>query len=160
LGPVAVPLPIHCAGREITPDQVWCPPPSLALSGGVLAPLLRPGHQVLLTHDLCDGVLADPPAGLAQVVGDPRRSVLAVVSGEQLPDRRGQLRTPRMPRRAIPVAPLVEPRRAHPQRPARRGMRDLVFDPLSCDEPRHGYRLIASSTHYAERRVMPRMSVN
>jgi hypothetical protein len=39
-------------------------------------------------------------------------------------------------------------------------MRDAVLDPLSCDEAGHGYRLIASSTHNAEHRIMPRMPVN
>jgi hypothetical protein len=34
--------------------------------------LAHPGHQRLLAHDLRDGLLADPPARLAQVVGDPR----------------------------------------------------------------------------------------
>src|SRR5690349_10039562 len=143
---VAVPLLIHRARREITPDQVRRAPPSLALSSGVLAALLRSGHQMLLTHDRRDRVLTDPPPGLTQIVGDPRRTVLTVAGGEDLSDRRGQLRTPRMPRRPITVAPLVEPHRADPERPAGRGMRDLVFDPLGCDEPRHSYRLIASST--------------
>jgi hypothetical protein len=129
LGPVAVPLLIHRAGREITPDQVRRAPPCLALSGGVLAQLLRPGHQVLLTHDRSDGLLTDPPARLAQIVGDPRRAVLAVPGGEDLPDRRAQLRTPRMPRRGIPVAPLVEPRRLTPS------ARQAVACGIPCSTP-------------------------
>ena len=56
-------------------------------------------------------------------------------------------------RRGVPVAPLVEPRRADPQRPARHRVRDLVLDPLGRDEPGHRYRPIASSTQRATERL-------
>jgi hypothetical protein len=35
-----------------------------------------------------------------------------------------------------------------------------VLVPLGCDETGHGYRRIASSTHYAEGRIMPSGPVN
>lgn len=81
LGAVAVPLAIHLVGGEVPADQVRCPPSAPALAGGLPAPLLDPGDQVLFAHDLRDGVLADPPAGLVQIGGDPRRPVPAVMLG-------------------------------------------------------------------------------
>jgi hypothetical protein len=54
------------------------------------------------------GLLADLPARLAQVGGDPRRTVCAAVRGEDPPDRDRQLLPPCPPRRGVPVAPLVE----------------------------------------------------
>jgi len=72
LGAVAVPLLVHRAGREVAADQVRGPPPTPARAGGTPTLLAHPGHQMLLTHDLRDGLLADPPARLAQVIGDPR----------------------------------------------------------------------------------------
>src|SRR6476659_5105264 len=108
LSPVAIPLLIQRAGREITPNQVRRPPATVALAGGVPAPPLGPRDQALLAHDRSDGLLAHHPAGLAQIVGDPRRAELAVVRREQLLDRFAQLSTARMPRRGVPIAPLVE----------------------------------------------------
>src|SRR4051794_1329928 len=58
-----------------------------------------------------------------------------------------------MPRRRIAVPPLVEPRRADPQRPTRGGVRDLVLLPLGDDELGHRYRPIASSTQRATERL-------
>src|SRR4029453_5348401 len=152
-GAVPVPLLIQPAGREIPADQIRRPPPALALPGRRLAPALGTRDQAMLAHDRCDGVLPHPPPRIAQIVGDPRRTELAVVRSEQLPDRDRQLLAPGSPRRRVTVAPLVEPGLGHAQRPAGRGMRNPVLDPLGCDEPRHGYRLIASSTQRAALRL-------
>jgi hypothetical protein len=53
------------------------------LAGRALAAFLRPGDQALFTHQRGDGVLTDPPAGLAPIGGEPRRAVLAVMGSEQ-----------------------------------------------------------------------------
>jgi hypothetical protein len=47
---------------------------------------------VLLGHQRGDRVDADPPAQLTQILPDPRRTVAAVMPGEQQPDQRSQRR--------------------------------------------------------------------
>jgi hypothetical protein len=71
LGAVAVPLAVEPVGAEVPADQVRCPPPAAALPGGLLTLLAASGGQPELTHELCDGVLADPTPGVTQVRGDP-----------------------------------------------------------------------------------------
>jgi hypothetical protein len=50
-------------------DQVRCPPAAAARPGRAPAPTGLPRHQVKLAHHRGDGVLAHPPACLAQVRG-------------------------------------------------------------------------------------------
>src|SRR5207244_8272500 len=99
-----------------------------------LASLLRPSDQPLLAHDGCDGLLADPPAVIAQLIGDPRRTPLALMRGEALLDGDRQLLAPGPPRRGIPVPPLVVPRLADRQRPAAGGIWDAMLRPLGGHE--------------------------
>jgi hypothetical protein len=72
LGAVAVPLVVEPIRSEVPADQVRCAPPAAALPGGLFALLAAAGGQPELTHELGNGVLADPPAGIPQVGGDPR----------------------------------------------------------------------------------------
>src|SRR4051794_27648036 len=140
-------------GGEVAADQVRRPPPAPAPAGGLLAPPRRPNDEALLAHQRGDGVLADPLPGLAQVGGDPRGAVAAVMLGEQPGDLGGQADPPGMPRRGIAVPPLVEPRGANLQCPARGRIRDAVLLPLGGDEGGHRYRPIASSTQRATERL-------
>jgi hypothetical protein len=57
---------------------------SWTVAGGLLTPPSRAAHQAALAQDRGDSVLADRPAGLAQVPGDPRRAILAAVRGVDL----------------------------------------------------------------------------
>src|SRR4051812_38519279 len=77
------------AGGEVPAAQARRPPPPPARAAGLLAPLLRPGDELLVAHDLRDGVLADPLPGLLQVGGDPRGAVPTVMLGEQRGDLGG-----------------------------------------------------------------------
>ena len=58
---------------EVPLDQVRRPPAALPGPGRGPAFLLPPGGQALLAHHRGHGVLADRPAQLAQVSGNPRR---------------------------------------------------------------------------------------
>src|SRR4051794_2264423 len=153
LGAVAVPLAIQLVGREVPADQVRRPPPPPALAGGLLAPLLPPGDEVLVAHDLRDGVLADPLPGLMQVGGDPRGAVSTVMLGEQPGDLGGQRDPAGVLRRGVAVPPLVEPRLADAQRPAGGRVRHLMLLPPGGDKGGHRYRPIASSTQRATERL-------
>src|SRR3954454_19031129 len=153
LGAVAVPLAIQLVGREVPADQVRRPPPPPALAGGLLAPLLSPGDEVLVAHDLRDGVLADPLPGLLQVGGDPRGAVSTVMLGEQPGDLGGQRDPAGVLRRGVAVPPLVEPRLADAQRPTGGCVRHLMLLPLGGDKGGHRYRPIASSTQRATERL-------
>src|SRR3954447_13577308 len=73
--------------------------------------------------------------------------------GEQSGDLGGQADPPGMPRGGITVPPLVEPRRADLQCPARGRVRDAVLLPLGGDKGGHRYRPIASSTQRATERL-------
>jgi hypothetical protein len=158
LGAIAIPLVVEPIGAEVPADQVRCPPPAPALPGGLPAFTLGPGDQTELAHQLRDGVLADPPTLIAQVRGDPRRTVGAPMLGEQPPDLDLQLLPASVPGRGVAVAPLVEPRLGHRQRPTGGRLRDVVLRPLGGDEPGHRYRPIASSTQRATERLRPPMS--
>jgi hypothetical protein len=52
-------------------------------------------------HQLRDRVLTDPPPGLPQIRGDPRRPIRAAMRGEDLPDLHRQLPAPATPARSI-----------------------------------------------------------
>jgi hypothetical protein len=82
-------------------------------SGGAAASV-PPGGQALLAHQRRHRVLADPPAGVAQRGGDPRRPVPALARSEQPPDLGFQPLPPRSPRRQPAVPPLVKPGLRHP----------------------------------------------
>jgi hypothetical protein len=99
LGAVAEPSAVERGRREVPLDQVRCPPPAFAWPGRGLAFLLSPGRQAELTHERCDGVLAHPPSRLAQISGDPRRTVLAVMQPEQAGDLGFEPLPPLRPRR-------------------------------------------------------------
>src|SRR3954447_24685460 len=73
--------------------------------------------------------------------------------GEQSGDLGGQADPPGMPRGGITVPPLVEPRRADLQCPARGRVRHLMLLPLGGDKGGHRYRPIASSTQRATERL-------
>jgi hypothetical protein len=144
LGQVSAPAPVRLLRRaEVALQQVG------SLSG-VLAPAgQRPaattaGHQTLLAHQLCDGVLTDPPAPLPQLGGDPRRPIPAPMPFEHQRHLRGQRRPAGPAQRHIPIPPPVEPRLGHPQRPARGGVRHAMVGPLSGDKPGQAHRVIAS----------------
>jgi hypothetical protein len=62
--------------------------------------------------------------------------------------------------RQPPTGPLVIPGAGQSQRPAGLHTWDLVIFPLGGDQHGHRYRPIASLTHYAEYRIMPRSVVN
>jgi hypothetical protein len=83
LGAVAVPLAVDLRGAEVALDQVRGPPPALPWPGRGPALPRPPGRQALLAHQRSDGVLADPPPGIAQVSGDPRGAVPAMMQPEQ-----------------------------------------------------------------------------
>ena len=72
--------------------------PAPALPGGLLPLPAAPGRQTQLPHQLRDRVLADPPALIAQIGGDPRRPIGAPMLGEPLPDRDLQLLPAGVPR--------------------------------------------------------------
>ena len=127
---VAVPLVVEPIGAEITLDQVLGSPPAATLAGGLPAVSAATRDQPQLGHQLRHRVLTDPPALLAQVVGDPRRPVGPVMFGEQTPDRDLQLLTPGMLGRRVAVAPLVEPRLGDSQSSTRGRMRDAVLGPF------------------------------
>jgi hypothetical protein len=83
LGAVAVPLAIELLGGEVPADQVWrrlAPSPRPSCGAPVA---FRAGLQALLAQQCRDGVLTDPLPGLAQVSGDPRGAVAALVRGKQ-----------------------------------------------------------------------------
>ena len=63
---------------------------------GTTTPAAGAGHQTLLSHQLGDGVLAQPPPQRPQVRNNPRRPVRVAVAGEQVGDRRRQ-RCPSFP---------------------------------------------------------------
>src|SRR6266702_4120154 len=110
--------------------------------------------SVVLAHQARDGVLAHPPARLAQRGGDPRRPVLAPAPREQPRDLGFQPLAARRPRPQAAIPPLVKPGLGHPQRPARHRVRDAVLVPLGSDERGHGYLLpIASETQRATLRL-------
>src|SRR5215471_115416 len=163
LGAVAVPLAVQPGGGEVPLDQVRCPPAAPAWPGGGLTPALGPGHQVLLAHQRGDGVLAHPPAVVAQVGGDPRRSGVALMGVEQPLDFGGQARPPLRPRRQRPspgmTAPFVEPGLRHPQRPAGHAVPDAAPVPLGGDEGSHRYLPIASFTQRATLRLSTSRSI-
>src|SRR5664279_1009963 len=96
LGAVAVPPAVEPVGAELAADQIRCPPPSPALTGALLATLLASSCEPELAHHRRDGVLADHPALLTQVGGDPWGPVGAAMLGEQEPDPRRQLGLPGM----------------------------------------------------------------
>src|SRR5205814_8758714 len=106
-----------------------------------------------------DGVLADLPPGLAQIRGDPRRTVLAAVQREQAAHLGFELLPPPRPRPWPGVLPPVEPGLGHAQRPAGHRVRDLVIVPLSCDQCGHRYRPIASFTQRATLRLSTSRSI-
>ena len=58
----------HLAARRKKKRKSTTP----ARPGGGFAPGLAPRRQALLAHQRRDGVLADPPAFLAEISGDPR----------------------------------------------------------------------------------------
>src|SRR6266545_7498147 len=155
LGAVAVPPAVDPVGRELAPDQVRCPPPAFPRPGSALAALpAGAGGQALLTHQGRDGVLAHPPARLAQRGGDPRRPVLAPALREQPRDLGFQPLAARRPRPQAAIPPLVKPGPGHPQRPAAGRVRDAALVPLGSDERGHGYLLpIASETQRATLRL-------
>src|SRR5215813_11287004 len=159
LGPIAVPFAVDLRRGEVPLDQVRCPPPALPRPGSALAPVLPPRYQALLAHQRGDGVLAHPPARLAQVGGDPRRPVLALMLGEQAGDLGFEPIAALRPRRQRPAAPLVEPGPGHPQRPAGHHVRDAVIVPLGGDERGHRYRPIASLTQRATLRLSTSRSI-
>jgi hypothetical protein len=130
-----------------------CVPAALARPRGAPAPALRPGSCAQLAHQLRDGVLADPPAGVLQVRGDPRRPVLALMQREQAPDLGPEPLPASRPRRQRPASPLVKPGLRHSQRPAGYRVRDAMLRPLGGDERGHGYRPIASDTQRATLRL-------
>src|SRR3954454_10150739 len=112
-----------------------------------------PGDELLVAHDLRDGVLADPLPGLMQVGGDPRGAVPTVMLGEQPGDLGGQRHPAGVLRRGVAVPPLVEPRLADAQRPTGGRVRHLMLLPLGGDKGGHRYRPIASSTQRATERL-------
>ena len=153
LGAVGVPLSVQLLGGEVPADQVrrrlTAPP---GPGGGPPAPF-RPGDQALRAQQCGDGVLADSPARLTQIGGDPRGAVAALVRGEQPGDLDAQPRPAGMLRRGVAVGPLVEPRLAHPEGSAGDRVRHSVGVPLGGDEGGHRYRPIASVTQRATERL-------
>src|SRR5262249_41015403 len=84
----------------------------------------RPAHQA------GGGVLAPPPARLAQVGGDPRRPVLALMLGKQPGDLGFEPIPAPRPGPWLAAGPLVEPGPGHPQRPAGHRGGNAVLLPL------------------------------
>jgi hypothetical protein len=72
---ISVPSPYHLrfgwSAANAPADQVWGPPAAPSGPGGGQAAPGGAGLQPQFAQDRRDGVLADPPAGLAQVRGDP-----------------------------------------------------------------------------------------
>jgi len=83
LGAITEPLAVDPRGREVPLHQVGCAAASFPRPGRAPAPPPGPGRQVLPRHQRGDSVLADTPARIAQVGGDPRRAVLALMQREQ-----------------------------------------------------------------------------
>src|SRR6266566_5270033 len=154
---ICVPSPYHltlifCAGKSrLTRSGARHRPFPARVAARRL--FLRRGDQALLAHQRRHGVLPHPPARLAQVRGDPRRAVLALVRGKQPPDLGFQPLPARCPRRQPPSGPPVEPGPGHPQRPAGCRVRDAVLLPLGDDKAGHGYRPTASCTQRATERL-------
>src|SRR5262249_14398472 len=159
LGPVPEPLAADLCCREDPLDQVRRPPPAPGRPGSGAPSLLAPGGQALRAHQASDGVLAHPPASLAQVGGDPRRPVLALMPHEQPLHFCGQPLAVLSLGRQPPTGPLVTPGAGHPQRPARHRGRDAVPRPLGSNETGHHYRPIASFTQRATERLSTSRSI-
>src|SRR5258705_4242051 len=146
--------------RGMAPRAGPSPPPAaLARPGRGLALLLPPGCQALLAHHRGDRVLADRPALIAQVRGDPRRAVLAFMRGEQPLHLGLELLMPPCPRRQRAVLVLVKPGPGHPQRPAGHRGRNTMLVPLGGDQRGHRYRPIASLTQRATERLSTSRSI-
>src|SRR5262249_20240775 len=135
------------------------PPPPPPRRVAALPPFLPPRSRPPLAHQRAAGVLPPPPARLAQVGGDPRRPVLALMLGEQAGDLGFEPIAALRPRRQRPAAPLVEPGPGHPQRPAGHHVRDAVIVPLGGDERGHRYRRIASLPQRATLRLSTSRSI-
>ena len=115
------------AAEKPRPTSSWGPPAALAGAGGAASAPLGSGDQVLVGHDLDDGVLSDPPP-------ESRRS--AVIRGSHrcpgcLPNKAATCAASACRRarrsKASPWRELVEPRWGHPQRQARGRVRHLVL---------------------------------
>src|SRR3954447_6220102 len=83
LGAVPVPLVVEPVCAEVPADAVRCPPPAPTRTGGLPAPATTSRGEPKLAHQRRNGVLADPPALITQVRGDPRRPVGPPMLGEQ-----------------------------------------------------------------------------